>query len=111
MFAVSKQVTPLTEEFNENLSSASHSTKRNYQYLVMAFMQFPFTCNGNTMEEEFQFQRLVHFATTEFEFRYLGADVRAIRNRQGETRPDPPINQRIPVFACMCAKRGKEKKK
>lgn len=38
MFAVSKQVTPLTEEFNENLSSVSHLTKRNYQYLVMAFM-------------------------------------------------------------------------
>lgn len=38
MFAVSKQVTPLTEEFNENLSSVSHLTKRNYQYLVMAFV-------------------------------------------------------------------------
>lgn len=38
MFAVSKQVTSLTEEFNENLSSVSHLTKRNYQYLVMAFV-------------------------------------------------------------------------
>lgn len=45
-----------------------------------------------------------------FEFRYLEADARVIRSRQGETRPvraHAPMNARLPV----CAQRKEKKKK
>lgn len=114
MFAVSKQVTPLAEEFNENLSFVSPLANVTINIWSMALMQFPlieWKHNGRIPTFSFNvwFPDLAPYFNTEFEFRYLEADVRVIRSRHPKRDQCSYISyQRMNTFACVRAKRKKE---